>query len=100
MHLLLVARSSLSHHEEGSVWLEEPSGQREAGTQGPRNCGSMYRITFQALYFQAHRQLHCTCEWNRANRITLSAYCIGTYQHLSETQKGFLADLGFLLPSS
>ena len=90
---------SLSHHEEGSVWLEESSCSADRSHFASGSCGRMYRITFQALYFQAHRQVHCTCDWSRANRITLSAYCIGTYHHLSEAQRNFLADLGFILPS-
>ena len=80
---------SLSHHEGGSVWLEESPGRQGHCPNAMESCGKMYRITFQALFFQAHRQVHCTCDWDRANRITLTAYCIGTYQHLSASHKSF-----------
>ncbi|CAE7738719.1 unnamed protein product [Symbiodinium sp. CCMP2592] len=89
---------SLSHHDEGSVWVESWQGTDYEETDYGLLSGRPFSLAFQALIFPAHNHVHCTRGWSLTDRITLAAYSISDPGRLSSAHKATLVDLGFHLP--
>ncbi|CAE7501615.1 unnamed protein product [Symbiodinium sp. CCMP2592] len=88
---------SLSHHDEGSVWVESYHGTDYEETQFGLLRGRPFGLAFQALIFPAHNHVHCTRGWSLTDRVTLAAYCISNRGRVSGELKATLSDLGFHL---
>ena len=90
--------TSLSLHEDGEIWIENPEGTAISVHEGVPRLGSRYSLQLQAVRFQAHRMLHRTCEWTSFDRVVVSAYAVSRWETLQMPWQEQLADLGFYLP--